>query len=70
MVHYDGSVRNAEGDIIQINYGCDSLDPTYMEGIIFFSYKSLDIFLVLNYLFFVCLSIFLFLCVLIFFVFL
>lgn len=32
MVHYDGSVRNAEGDIVQVNYGCDSLDPTYMEG--------------------------------------
>lgn len=32
MVHYDGSVRNAEGDIVQINYGCDGLDPTYMEG--------------------------------------
>lgn len=32
VVHYDGSVRNAEGDIIQFNYGCDSLDPTYMEG--------------------------------------
>ncbi|KAJ8955952.1 hypothetical protein NQ314_006801 [Rhamnusium bicolor] len=31
VVHYDGSVRNAEGDIVQINYGCDSLDPTYME---------------------------------------
>ncbi|KAJ8919935.1 hypothetical protein NQ315_006464 [Exocentrus adspersus] len=32
VVHYDGSVRNAEGDIVQINYGCDGLDPTYMEG--------------------------------------
>jgi DNA-directed RNA polymerase III subunit RPC1 len=32
VVHYDGSVRNAEGDIVQVNYGCDSLDPTYMEG--------------------------------------
>ncbi|KAL3274960.1 hypothetical protein HHI36_019736 [Cryptolaemus montrouzieri] len=32
VVHYDGSVRNAEGDIIQFNYGCDGLDPTYMEG--------------------------------------
>lgn len=32
VVHYDGSVRNAEGDIVQFNYGCDGLDPTYMEG--------------------------------------
>ncbi|VEN45805.1 unnamed protein product, partial [Callosobruchus maculatus] len=32
VVHYDGSVRNAEGDIVQITYGCDGLDPTYMEG--------------------------------------
>lgn len=32
VIHYDGSVRNAEGDVVQINYGCDGLDPTYMEG--------------------------------------
>ncbi|CAH2007686.1 unnamed protein product [Acanthoscelides obtectus] len=32
VVHYDGSVRNAESDIVQITYGCDGLDPTYMEG--------------------------------------
>lgn len=32
VVHYDGSVRNAEGDIIQISYGCDGLDPSCMEG--------------------------------------
>lgn len=32
VVHYDGSVRNAEGDIVQFIYGCDGLDPTYMEG--------------------------------------
>lgn len=32
VVNYDGSVRNAEGDIVQITYGCDGLDPTYMEG--------------------------------------
>ncbi|CAG9816329.1 unnamed protein product [Phaedon cochleariae] len=32
VVHYDGSVRNAEGDVIQLIYGGDSLDPTYMEG--------------------------------------
>lgn len=34
VVHYDGSVRNAEGDIVQLAYGCDGLDPTYMEGIL------------------------------------
>ncbi|KAK9891975.1 hypothetical protein WA026_017458 [Henosepilachna vigintioctopunctata] len=32
VVHYDSSVRNAEGDVIQIVYGCDGLDPTFMEG--------------------------------------
>ncbi|KAF7263909.1 hypothetical protein GWI33_000924 [Rhynchophorus ferrugineus] len=32
VVHYDGSVRNAEGDIVQMTYGCDGLDPTFMEG--------------------------------------
>lgn len=32
VVQYDGSVRNAEGDLVQLNYGCDGLDPTYMEG--------------------------------------
>nr|XP_023022188.1 DNA-directed RNA polymerase III subunit RPC1 [Leptinotarsa decemlineata] len=32
VVHYDGSVRNAEGDVVQLTYGCDGLDPTYMEG--------------------------------------
>lgn len=32
VVQYDGSVRNAESDLIQVNYGCDGLDPTYMEG--------------------------------------
>ncbi|XP_050312133.1 DNA-directed RNA polymerase III subunit RPC1 [Anthonomus grandis grandis] len=32
VVHYDKSVRNAEGDIVQLIYGCDGLDPTYMEG--------------------------------------
>lgn len=31
-MHYDRSVRNAEGDIVQVNYGGDGLDPTYMEG--------------------------------------
>ncbi|XP_044732601.1 DNA-directed RNA polymerase III subunit RPC1 isoform X2 [Chrysoperla carnea] len=32
VVHYDKTVRNAEGDIVQFAYGCDGLDPTYMEG--------------------------------------
>ncbi|XP_060520188.1 DNA-directed RNA polymerase III subunit RPC1 [Cylas formicarius] len=32
VVHYDGSVRNAESDIVQMTYGSDGLDPTYMEG--------------------------------------
>ena len=32
VVHYDGSVRNADGDVVQLVYGCDGLDPTYMEG--------------------------------------
>jgi DNA-directed RNA polymerase III subunit RPC1 len=31
-VHYDGSVRNAAGAIMQIQYGDDSLDPVAMEG--------------------------------------
>jgi len=31
-VHYDGSVRNAAGAILQIQYGDDSLDPVEMEG--------------------------------------
>lgn len=31
-VHYDGSVRNAAGSIMQIQYGDDSLDPVSMEG--------------------------------------
>ncbi|XP_066147818.1 DNA-directed RNA polymerase III subunit RPC1 [Euwallacea fornicatus] len=32
VVHYDKTVRNAEGNIVQLVYGCDGLDPTYMEG--------------------------------------
>lgn len=32
VVHYDKTVRNAEGDVIQFMYGSDGLDPTYMEG--------------------------------------
>lgn len=32
-VHYDMTVRNSMRDIIQICYGGDKLDPTYMEGL-------------------------------------
>lgn len=31
MVHYDGSVRNAIGEIVELIYGGDGLDPVYME---------------------------------------
>ncbi|KAJ9598140.1 hypothetical protein L9F63_026756, partial [Diploptera punctata] len=31
-LHYDMTVRNSTGDIVQIFYGGDGLDPTYMEG--------------------------------------
>lgn len=31
-LHYDMTVRNSVGDIIQIYYGGDAMDPTYMEG--------------------------------------
>lgn len=31
VVHYDGSVRNSRGDIIQFIYGDDGLDPVNME---------------------------------------
>ncbi|KAL6268377.1 hypothetical protein P5V15_001510 [Pogonomyrmex californicus] len=31
-IHYDMTVRNAMCNIIQIPYGGDGLDPTYMEG--------------------------------------
>ncbi|KAK2077195.1 hypothetical protein QBZ16_004829 [Prototheca wickerhamii] len=30
--HYDGTVRNASGGIVQIKYGEDGLDPVGMEG--------------------------------------
>jgi len=30
-VQYDRSVRNSTGEIIQLLYGGDALDPTYME---------------------------------------
>ncbi|XP_034186947.1 DNA-directed RNA polymerase III subunit RPC1 [Osmia lignaria lignaria] len=31
-LHYDMTVRNSVGDIVQVLYGGDALDPTYMEG--------------------------------------
>lgn len=31
VVHYDGSVRNAIGEIVEFIYGGDGLDPVYME---------------------------------------
>ena len=31
VTHYDGSVRNSRGDIIQFIYGDDGLDPVHME---------------------------------------
>lgn len=31
-VHYDETVRNSIGNVIQFHYGMDGLDPTYMEG--------------------------------------
>ncbi|KAK7791847.1 hypothetical protein R5R35_011050 [Gryllus longicercus] len=31
-VHYDETVRNSIGNVIQSRYGMDGLDPTYMEG--------------------------------------
>ncbi|BES88212.1 Hypothetical protein polymerase [Nesidiocoris tenuis] len=31
-LHYDMTVRNANGDIVQFLFGGDGLDPTYMEG--------------------------------------
>lgn len=33
-VHYDNTVRNAFGDVIQFEFGGDSLDPTYTEGVL------------------------------------
>lgn len=30
-MHYDGSVRNAIGEIVEFIYGGDGLDPVYME---------------------------------------
>ncbi|XP_036146712.1 DNA-directed RNA polymerase III subunit RPC1 isoform X2 [Monomorium pharaonis] len=31
-IHYDMTVRNSMHDIVQVPYGGDGLDPTYMEG--------------------------------------
>ncbi|XP_008558065.1 DNA-directed RNA polymerase III subunit RPC1 [Microplitis demolitor] len=31
-LHYDMTVRNSAGDIVQVIYGGDAMDPTYMEG--------------------------------------
>jgi DNA-directed RNA polymerase III subunit RPC1 len=31
-IHYDLSVRNAAGALVQFYYGDDGLDPTYLEG--------------------------------------
>ena len=30
--HYDTTVRNSEGVVVQFTYGTDGLDPTHMEG--------------------------------------
>ena len=32
FVHYDNTVRNASGSIIQFCYGDDGMDPSQMEG--------------------------------------
>jgi DNA-directed RNA polymerase III subunit RPC1 len=31
-VHYDNTVRNAAGGIVQFTYGDDGMDPVTMEG--------------------------------------
>jgi hypothetical protein len=31
-LQYDMTVRNSVGDIVQLCYGADGLDPAYMEG--------------------------------------
>lgn len=31
VVHYDGSVRNAIGEIVELTFGGDGLDPVHME---------------------------------------
>ncbi|KAM3959347.1 RNA polymerase III subunit A [Aphomia sociella] len=32
VLHYDMTVRNATGEVVQFRYGSDGLDPSYMEG--------------------------------------
>lgn len=32
MLHYDSSVRSSTGDVIQFEYGADTLDPAMIEG--------------------------------------
>ncbi|KOB68218.1 DNA-directed RNA polymerase [Operophtera brumata] len=32
VLHYDMTVRNATGEVVQFRYGADSLDPSFMEG--------------------------------------
>lgn len=32
MLHYDMTVRNATGEVVEFRYGSDGLDPSYMEG--------------------------------------
>lgn len=32
VTHYDGSVRNAAGGVVQFRYGDDGLDPACLEG--------------------------------------
>ena len=31
VVQYDGTVRNAVSEVVEFTYGCDGLDPVYME---------------------------------------
>lgn len=46
VVHYDGSVRNAIGEIVELIYGGDGLDPVFMEV----KNKPVDFFRQLNHL--------------------
>ncbi|XP_061721966.1 DNA-directed RNA polymerase III subunit RPC1 [Cydia pomonella] len=32
VLHYDMTVRNASGEVVQFKYGSDGLDPSYMEA--------------------------------------
>ena len=43
--HYDNTVRNSMGDIVQFVYGADGLDPAIMEG----KDKPIDLKRVLNH---------------------